>query len=346
MNVSGRGILLIVAIVIAAFTVISIRSQMAQVPENAPAAVVRVVLAKRDLAPGTFVQGEQDLEFGLPPQDTAPLPPVVNAAAVEGEPGAPAANAVATTPAKHEPYLLEGSVKLSDFNGAVVRRALHAGLPVPQQALMRSGEGGFMSAVLEPGMRAVSIAVNATTGNAGFVSPGDRVDLIVTHRFKTGGVTNTGEESVVSETFAHDLRVVAVDQMLDNPENKAILAKTVTMECTPREAEEIAVAGEMGKISLALRSLSPAVKKDVSEQAPAPVVAKGEPVAAETDAAPVPAEAAKPNPIKDLYGQQDQTSGTRDSDLSRLLERRALLVPRVQVLHGDKSETIDFQGAP
>ena len=314
---SGRGILLAVAIVIAVFTVISIRSQMAQAPANAPAAITRVVLAKRDLAPGTFVQGEQDLEFGLPPEN-APAT-VENAQAVEGEPNAPV-NAVATTPPMHEPYLMEGSVKLTDFNGAVVRRALHAGMPVPQNALMRSGEGGFMSAVLEPGMRAVSIAVNATTGNAGFVSPGDRVDLIVTHRFKTG-TTGSNEESVVSETFVHDLRVVAVDQMLDNPENKAILAKTVTMECTPREAEGIAVAGEMGKISLALRSLTPAVKKDVSEQTPAPVIAKGD-AAEAADAAP--------NPIKDLYGQQE--SGTRDSDLSRMLERRALLVPRTQRL--------------
>lgn len=326
---SGRGILLIVAIVIAVFTVVSIRSQMAQVPENAPVQNVRVVLAKRDLSPGTFVQGEQDLEWGMPPDAPAPVP--VNAEATDTS---TPVNAVATNPAHHEPYLLETSVKLKDFNGAVVRRALRAGEPVPQSALMRSGEGGFMSAVLEPGMRAVSIAVNATTGNAGFVSPGDRVDLLVTHRYKTGVTTGGNEESVVSETFVHDLRVVAVDQMLDNPENKAILAKTVTMECTPQQAEQIAVAGEMGKISLALRSLTPAKKEPAKEapvDAPAPVTLDGEPA----------------NPIKDLYDQQDSSGFTRDSDLSHLLERRTMSVPRVQVLRGDKSETIDFtQGHP
>lgn len=337
MNVSGRGILLIVAIVIAAFTVVSIRSQMAQAPESASAAVVRVVMAKHDIAPGTFVQGEQDLEFGMPPEDQAAPPPMETAQGEENK--APEGNAAAVVKVPHEPYLLESSVKLTDFNGAVARRALKAGQPVPASALMRSGEGGFMSAVLEPGMRAVSIAVNATTGNAGFVSPGDRVDLIVTHRFKTGGV-NSNEESVVSETFAQDLRVVAVDQMLDNPENKAILAKTVTVECTPREAEEITVAGEMGKISLALRSLTPVAKKDVSEQSPQPLMSKPE------EAQPVvqAPDVAKPaSPIDALYGQQEAT-GTRDSDLSRMLERKALLVPHVQVLHGDKVETIDFRG--
>lgn len=326
---SGRGVLLLVAIVIAVFTVISIRGQMAQAPEAAPM-VTRVVMAKRDLAAGTFVQGEQDLEWGVP-KEVAEAAAVQNAEAVVGNPDAP----VVVEPVGQFNYLRENSVKLTDFNGAVVRRQLKAGQPVPQDALMRSGEGGFMSAVLEPGMRAVSIAVNATTGNAGFVSPGDRIDLIVTHRIKNSSSAGGMDESVVSETFVHDLRVVAVDQMLDNPENKAILAKTVTMECTPRQAEQIAVATEMGKISLALRSLSPAKK----QEAPAPV-------ALEDGAAPGDETKDVYNPIRDLYDQQNQTGFTRDSDLSHLLERRTMNVPRVVVLRGEKSETIDFtQGA-
>ncbi len=324
---SGRGILLLVAIVIAAFTVISIRSQMAQAPESVQAQNVRIIIAKRDLALGTFVQGEQDLAWGEPPSAAASAPVIATPTTQAPEANAPLP-AVAVA---HEPYLLETSVKLSDFNGAVVRRGLKTGEPVPQSALMKSGEGGFMSAVLEPGMRAVSIAVNATSGNAGFVSPGDRVDLLVTHRFKTGVTAGGNEESVVAETFVHDLRVVAVDQMLDNPENKAILAKTVTMECTPRQAEQIAVATEMGKISLALRSLAPAKKEEKIEEAAAPVVLQ------DGEAKPV-----TNNPIKDLYGQQEENGYTRDSDLSHLLERRALMVPRVVILRGDKSETIDF----
>jgi pilus assembly protein CpaB len=314
MNISGRSILLIVAIVIAAFTVFSMQGQIEQKPEATAPASVRVVIAKRDLAPGTFVQGSQDLEFGeLPPHALTPAPE-----GQEAQPGQPQA-----TPAG-ERYLREDSVKLSDFNGAVVRRTLKAGDAVPQSALMRAGEGGFMSAVLEPGMRAVSIAVNATTGNAGFVSPGDRVDLIVTHRIKKmGGGEAINEESVVSETFVRDLRVVAVDQMLDNPENKAILAKTVTVECSSRQAEHIAVATEMGKISVALRSIASAEKRPENETQPK--------------------ESGEASPVQLLFGEGTGDGGfTRDSDLSQLLDRKALMVPRVQVLRGDKSETIDF----
>ena len=66
-----------------------------------------------------------------------------------------------------------------------------------------------MAAVLEPGTRAVSIAVNATSGNAGFISPGDRVDLIVTHRIKKmDSRESSGADAVVSETFVRDVRVL------------------------------------------------------------------------------------------------------------------------------------------
>ena len=103
-------------------------------------------------------------------------------------------------------------------------------------------------------MRAVSIAVTATTGAAGFIAPGDRVDLIITHRLKANRSEGDSQDSVVSETFVRDVRVVAVDQSLNTPENKAQPAKNVTVEVNEQQAEQIAVATEMGKISMALRS--------------------------------------------------------------------------------------------
>jgi pilus assembly protein CpaB len=152
-----------------------------------------------------------------------------------------------------EEHVREGSVQLGSFSGAVVRRQLRAGDLVPQSALMTSREGGFMSAVLEAGYRAVSVAVNPTSGNAGFISPGDRVDMIVTRKVRNSSGGGS-DEQIISETFVENVRVLAVDQQLDNPENKAILAKTVTVEVLPEQAEKISVAGELGKISLALRS--------------------------------------------------------------------------------------------
>ena len=105
------------------------------------------VVAKRDLAIGTFVQGPQDLDWGPVPAETTPPPPPPPANA---DNAAPENTAPAETPPTKETYLHEGAVRLTDFNGAVVRRSLHAGDPVPQNALMKSGEGGFMSAVLNP----------------------------------------------------------------------------------------------------------------------------------------------------------------------------------------------------
>lgn len=228
MESSRRLVILLVAGVVVAFMAIAIRNRLSTSPEAQ--ATNNVIVAAHDLTLGTLVQ-LSDLSY-------APLPSGVEA----------------------EGLLPEGPNKIEDFSGAVVRKPLKAGEPIPSAALMKSSEGGFMSAVLEPGMRAVSIAVNATSGNAGFISPGDRVDLIVTHRIKaTGGQETGSQESVVSETFVRNVRVLAVDQMLDNPENKAILAKTVTVEVNDAQAEQIAVATEMGKISMVLRSLSGAV---------------------------------------------------------------------------------------
>jgi len=311
MRVSRRGLLLLIAGIIAAFTAISVRNRLAEAPvatQTAPSN--RVIIAKHDLAPGTFVQGAQDLDWGVAA-------------------GPFASNAGNETP---ETYLHEGAARLDDFNGAVVRREVHAGEPVAQSALMKSGEGGFMSAVLDPGMRAVSIAVTATSGNAGFVSPGDRIDLIVTHRIKAPQGSN-GEDTIVSETFIHKARVVAVDQMLDNPDNKAILAKTVTVEVSPREAEEIAVAEELGKISVALRSL---VSADTKK-------------AAQGNSGTAPAVTPK-NPITDLYGpdsgkdngQAADSDYTRDRDISEILGQRGIVSSRVHVIRGDQSENLQF----
>jgi pilus assembly protein CpaB len=233
MESSQRLIILLVAGVIVAFAAIALRSRM---DSNAPPPSNNVIIAKRDIQLGALIQPSGDLALAPPPEGVAP-----------------------------EALLPEASNRLSDFTGAVVRRPLKAGEPVHPNALMKPGEGGFMSAVLEPGMRAVSVAVTATSGAAGFISPGDRVDLIVTHRVRLSSGQETGnEESVVSETFVRNVRVVAVDQMLDNPENKAILAKTVTVEVNDQQAEQIAVATEMGKISMALRSIASPLEEDNS----------------------------------------------------------------------------------
>src|SRR5579863_6671355 len=98
------------------------------------------------------------------------------------------------------------------LQGAMVRRSLSAAEPVRTDDVMRPGDHGFLSAVLEPGMRAVTVGVDATTGAAGLIWPGDRVDLILTQTIQEASLP-LGHR-VVAETVLSDVRVIAIDQQL------------------------------------------------------------------------------------------------------------------------------------
>jgi pilus assembly protein CpaB len=141
--------------------------------------------------------------------------------------------------------------------GTVVRSEITAGQPLTQGAIVRPGERGFLAAALGPGMRAVTVAVSATSGVAGFVFPGDRVDLVLTQEVEGGG---DGAPLRASETIIRNIRVLAVDQRLnarDEAGNQvAQTVSTVTFEATPKIAEKIAVAQTIGQLSLSLRSLA------------------------------------------------------------------------------------------
>lgn len=159
-----------------------------------------------------------------------------------------------------ELLLRKETTNLADFEGAVARSFLNKNEPVERSKLVTPKEGGFMSAVLYPGMRAVSVGVNLVSGNAGFIFPGDRVDLLLTHEV----TDEEGSNSFATETFIEDIRVLAIDQKVSNPDRQAFIAKTVTLEVTPKQAEAVLVAEELGRISLILRSIGiPDASKDV-----------------------------------------------------------------------------------
>ena len=148
----------------------------------------------------------------------------------------------------------EGDVTDKSIHGAVVRRVIGAGEPVTEARVVKSGERGFLAAVLTQGMRAVSVPVNATSGISGFVFPGDRVDLILAHQFQSG----EGQDRKInraSETLLTDVRVLAVDQKTSTKEGAAVVAKTATLEVTASQAEIVAVSVTLGELSLSLRSL-------------------------------------------------------------------------------------------
>jgi pilus assembly protein CpaB len=106
-------------------------------------------------------------------------------------------------------------------------------------------------------MRAVTVAVSQTSGVAGFVFPGDRVDLVLTQEVEGGG---DGAPLRVSETIIRNIRVLAVDQRINSTDEEgnqvARSTSTVTFEATPKIAEKIAVAQTIGQLSLSLRSIA------------------------------------------------------------------------------------------
>jgi pilus assembly protein CpaB len=120
-------------------------------------------------------------------------------------------------------------------------------------------------------MRAISIPVTITSGISGFIFPGDQVDLMITHQIPVGtaGGNSGGYEHKAAETVLQDVRVIAIDQRLESKAGEAVVAHTATLEVTPKQTEMIALAGEIGKLSLNLRSLVPAASDAAMSADPA-----------------------------------------------------------------------------
>ena len=158
-----------------------------------------------------------------------------------------------------EAYYVEGSPDSAPgtLMGQVVRYPITAGQPVTRGSLVGPQDRGFLAAALGAGMRAITVPVNASTGVAGFVFPGDHVDLMLTQQVDGGG---DGPALKVSETIVRNIRVLATDQRVsDKDKDGKIEVKTfanVTFEVTPKIAEKIAVAQSLGTLSLSLRSIA------------------------------------------------------------------------------------------
>ncbi len=226
-------ILLVGALIIAIGTALAARSMFtgAAAPEAEAAAPVepqgpKVLVAKRGLPVGTIITADA-IGYQLWPQEMV-----------------------------QDAYFIDGEADMSLLLGTVVRHPITAGEPVTQGSLVAPGDRGFLAAALGPGMRAVTVPVSARTGVAGFVFPGDRVDLVLTQ-------TVQGEEVGlnVSETVLQNLRVLATDQSTESTtteDGRTVVRafRTVTLEVTPRIAEKIAVSQTLGTLSLSLRSIA------------------------------------------------------------------------------------------
>ena len=221
-----RIVILVVAAVSAIGLALLVRGMMAPKPQpaatlaSAPQAkpMARVLVAKRDLPIGTKLttadMGWQDwpaealnaafVTDGAPPQaktDDKGLLKTATKAATE---------AVAPPPA------------MEAFEGALVREPIAAGEPMTARKVVRGGEGGYMSVMLAPGMRAIGVPVNSETGAGGFILPGDRVDVLQARR------SEEAEKGFVTQAVLTNVRVLAIDQATEpGKDSKTMVGATV-----------------------------------------------------------------------------------------------------------------------
>ena len=140
---------------------------------------------------------------------------------------------------------------VEDLSGSIVRGTFSTGEPINEGRLIKAKGSGYMAAVLPGGMRAISTEITPETSAGGFILPGDHVDVILSRRDKSSGT-----EAFVSETILRNVRVLAIDQTVEEKSGqKVVVGKTTTLELTPRQTEILANGRQKGTLSLALRSI-------------------------------------------------------------------------------------------
>jgi pilus assembly protein CpaB len=135
-----------------------------------------------------------------------------------------------------------------------VLTAISANEPILATKITGPGQRATLSAVLAEGMRAVSIRVNDVLGVAGFVLPGDRVDVLLTRNMRNA---EGGEQSFV-DVLLQSVKVLAVDQVADESKENPTVVKAVTLEVSTKDAQKLTLAAGAGQLSLALRQVASA----------------------------------------------------------------------------------------
>jgi pilus assembly protein CpaB len=226
-NIIKFTLLLVGAILIA----LIVRVVIASTSHHGPAKVAtqKVRVASADLPQGLLLRDE-DLAWRQVP--VADVPP----------------NAV-----------VAGASGAVELKGALLRHATASGVVLVADDVILPNAPGFLAATLKPEMRAVSVAVDDVSGNAGLIQPGDYVDLLLTQQMDRR--TDSPDLAVASETVVEHVRVLAVGSEISRPKtgdapDASNRARTVTLEVTPRMGEVVAVAARLGSLSLELRSFA------------------------------------------------------------------------------------------
>jgi pilus assembly protein CpaB len=218
----------------------------------------------------------------------------------------------------------------SELRGAMLRHYMEAGQIMRRADILRSRDRGFLATVLAPGTRAISIGVDATTGASGLISPGDLVDVILTQEFARG--ETTAGRRVVAETVLNRVRVIAVDQQIAQgvqtqsglPSAQAMrVASNVSLQVTPEQAAKVIVAGHLGRLTLAVRSIDGDQPADPASSEPLRVADR------ETKATvpPVP-------PPGSVFGSDVSSALSNETPVSN---------PKMRVIQGDAVNDMVFR---
>jgi pilus assembly protein CpaB len=150
--------------------------------------------------------------------------------------------------------------------GLMAKEAIGSGEPIRESTLIDTKGLGYMAAILPSGMRAVATDISAESATAGFILPNDRVDVILSRRDREAERL-TGIESQIAETLLSDVKVLAIDQNVEDKNGRPMVGRTATLELSPRQVETLAMGRLMGTLSLALRSVA---DSDPSRRSAAP----------------------------------------------------------------------------
>lgn len=264
-----------------------------QVKQEQAVAATRVLVAKNAVPAGTFLN-QKDFEWRSWPSDSP----------TDG-------------------LFVSGSATDKDYVGGVLREGVKAGEPLLRGRVTMPNEGGFLSAVLTSGMRAMTVKVTAVSGVAGLIFPNDRVDVILAHKLERPN-DPTSMQRRISETVLQNVRVLALDQKTNDQDKKPKVAELATLEVSMKQAEKLALVSQMGTLSLVLRSV-------VSD------------VAVDADAMQTAIDTMAPVKMPVPESVATGSEATWDSDVSQAVpppNNRYGSDRKVQVMRGDQSSEV------
>lgn len=157
-----------------------------------------------------------------------------------------------------------GDKKPTEMVSGTLKRGVAEGEPIMAVMVVAGATENFLSVMLTPGKRAVSVNVDASSMVAGFARPGDYVDVIVVYQVNTDDIDDPQMQSSAkdmidenaAETIIQNVKVLAVDQTTSrSKDDLAKVGRTITLELSPEQAEQIAVADEFGDLKLSLRRI-------------------------------------------------------------------------------------------